>query len=118
MITASWNDVKQKAYGIISQGRVDIYDVNTYSILASVHGYHDIYECYVNNKARVTKDNDIDKANWYCTCDWGGWSNSGNRPHDGADSYGSVKSNNRMCSHAYACYILLQTYRRHYKDFQ
>lgn len=107
---ALWQDVKNKAYDLLSTNAVTINNISTYSILATVKGMHSVYECYVNNKATVTKDNSIDAANWYCTCNWGDWSNTGNRPNDGL--YGSVKSNNRFCSHAYACYLMLQQYRK------
>lgn len=110
--TALWRDVQQKAYRLLTDNDVDIDAVSTYSILCTVHGDNDTYQTYVNNDARVFKDNSISKANWYCTCPWGKWSNTGRRPHDGEDSYGTVKSNNRMCSHAYAAYLMLQQYRK------
>lgn len=110
--TALWRDVQQKAYRLLTDSDVDIDAVSTYSILCTVYGDNDTYQTYVNNDARVFKDNSISKANWYCTCPWGKWSNTGRRPHDGEDSYGTVKSNNRMCSHAYAAYLMLQQYRK------
>lgn len=109
---ASWEDVEQKARRLLSLGKIELMRISTYSLLATVHGDHGDYECYVNRKCRVHKDNPIDEANWYCTCEWGNWSNTGNRPHDGADSYGSVKSNDRFCSHAYACWLMLNQYAR------
>jgi hypothetical protein len=109
---ASWDDIKSKAYDLLNDNRVDIEAISTYSVLCKVHGYHGEYETYVNRKARVYKDNDIDEANFFCTCDWGDISNSGNRPHDGADSSGSVKVNNRFCSHAYAAFMILHEYAK------
>ena len=116
IVTALWSDIQQKAYRLLTDNDVDIDAVSTYSILCTVHGDNDTYQTYVNNDARVYKDNSISKANWYCTCPWGKWSNTGRRPHDGEDSYGTVKSNNRMCSHAYAAYLMLQQYRKVSKE--
>lgn len=116
MITASWNDVQQKAYRLLTSNSVTIDAISTYSILCTVVGDNDTYQTYVNNDSRVYKDNSISKANWYCTCPWGSWSNTGRRPHDGPDSYGTVKSNNRFCSHAYAAYLMLMQYRKLSKE--
>ena len=116
IVTALWSDIQQKAYRLLTDNDVNIDAVSTYSILCTVHGDNDTYQTYVNNDARVYKDNSISKANWYCTCPWGKWSNTGRRPHDGEDSYGTVKSNNRMCSHAYAAYLMLQQYRKVAKE--
>lgn len=115
-ITALWKDVQQKAYRLMQNNDVEIESASTFSILCEVAGDHEIYETYVNNDARVSKNNSISAANWYCTCPWGQWCNTGRRPHDGPDSTGSVKSNNRMCSHAYACYLMLQQYRQFHSD--
>ena len=95
---------------------VEIQSISTYSILCEVAGDTDIYSTYVNNDARVSKDNSVSAANWYCTCPWGQWCNTGRRPHDGPESTGTVKSNNRMCSHAYAGYLMLQQYRKLHAD--
>lgn len=116
IITALWKDVQEKAYRLLSTNCIDIDAISTYSILCTVHGDTDTYQTYVNNEARVTKNNSITKANWFCTCMWGNYSNTGKRPHDGADSYSSVKSNNRFCSHAYAAFLMLQQYRKLSKE--
>lgn len=116
MKIASWNDVQQKAYRLLTSNNVTIDAISTYSILCTVVGDNDTYQTYVNNDSRVYKDNSISKANWYCTCPWGSWSNTGRRPHDGPDSYGTVKSNNRFCSHAYAAYLMLMQYRKLSKE--
>lgn len=116
IVTALWSDVQKKAYRLLTENRVQIDAISTYSILCSVDGDHDSYQTYVNNDARVQKDNSVSKANWYCTCPWGNWSNTGRRPHDGEDSYGTVKSFNRFCSHAYAAYLMLQQYRKLSKE--
>ena len=114
--TALWSDVQQKAYRLLTSNNVTIDAISTYSILCTVVGDNDTYQTYVNNDSRVHKDNSISKANWYCTCPWGEWSNTGRRPHDGPDSYGTVKSNNRFCSHAYAAYLMLMQYRKLSKE--
>ena len=115
-ITADWKDVQQKAYRLLIDSSIECDAISTFSILCTSHGDNGTYQTYVNNKSRVTKDNAPSKANWYCTCPWGEWSNTGRRPHDGEDSYGTVKSNNRMCSHAYAAYLMLQQYRKVSKE--
>ena len=116
MITASWKDIQNKTYDILIHDDVDIIAISTDSILCNVTGDHDTYETYVNNNATVYKDNDIDEANWYCTCPWGEYVNTGKRPHDGQFSSGSVKVYDRFCSHAYAAYLMLQTYRKVHKE--
>lgn len=113
--TATWEDVRQKAYRIVSDNGVDITEISTYSILASVQGDTGVYQVYVNNNAKVNSSNDLESTDWYCTCDWGGWTNTGNRPHDGPNSTGSVLVNDRFCSHAYAAYMVLQAYRKYHK---
>ena len=114
--TALWKDVQQKAYRLMQNNDVEIQSISTYSILCEVAGDTDIHDTYVNNDARVSKDNSVSAANWYCTCPWGQWCNTGRRPHDGPESTGTVKSNNRMCSHAYAAYLMLQQYRKLHAD--
>ena len=116
VILALWKDIQQKAYRLLTSNNVTIDAISTYSILCTVVGDNDTYQTYVNNDSRVHKDNSISKANWYCTCPWGEWSNTGRRPHDGPDSYGTVKSNNRFCSHAYAAYLMLMQYRKLSKE--
>lgn len=112
LVNASWKDVQEKAYRLLSEGKVEVEEISTYSVLCSVTGDNGTYEVYVNNAARVYKDNDIDKTNFFCTCQWGSLVNSGGRPHDGADSTGSVKVYDRFCSHAYAAYLVLNEYRK------
>ena len=114
--TALWKDVQQKAYRLMQNNDIEIQSISTFSILCEVAGDTEIYDTYVNQRVRVNKNNSISAANWFCTCDWGQWCNTGRRPHDGPDSTGSVKSNNRMCSHAYACYLMLQQYRKLHAD--
>ena len=115
-ITADWKDVQQKAYRLLIDNSIECDAISTFSILCTSHGDSGTYQTYVNNKSRVTKDNAPSKANWYCTCPWGKWSNTGKRPHDGPDSTGTVKVQNRFCSHAYAAYLMLYQYRKLHKD--
>lgn len=112
---ATWDDVQQKAYRILSDNGVEIENVSTYSILCKVQGDTGLYETYVNNKAKVNSSNNVDASNWFCTCVWGNWTNKGDRPHDGPNSTGTVTINNRFCSHAYAAYMMLQVYRKQHK---
>ena len=109
---ASWSDVRRKALGLVEDDLVDVYKLNYGSISAQVLGYHGLYDVYVSSRAHVYQGNPVASAFWTCTCDWGQWCNSGHRPHDGPNSTGSVKIQNRFCSHAYAAYTILVTYRR------
>ena len=115
-ITADWKDIQQKAYRLLIDNSIECDAISTFSILCTSHGDNDTYQTYVNNKSRVTKDNAPSKANWYCTCLWGKWCNTGKRPHDGPDSTGTVKVQNRFCSHAYAAYLMLYQYRKLHKE--
>lgn len=112
---ATWNDVRQKAYRIVSANGVEIEQISTYSILCKVQGDHGVYEVYVNNNAKVYSSNDLDDTDWFCSCSWGDWTNTGNRPHDGPNTTGTVIVNDRFCSHAYAAYMVLQAYRKYHK---
>ena len=94
--TATWAEVKEKGLSLLMDfNAVYVKYMNTNHIGASVEGFHGKY------------DNEPSEGWWFCTCEWGQWCNSGHRPHDGPDSTGSVKIQNRFCSHAYACYLLL-----------
>lgn len=109
---ASWKDVREKGMGFVEDDLVDVYGLNFGSIKAQVLGYHDLYDVYVSSRAHVYQGNPVARALWTCTCEWGQWCNSGHRPHDGPLSTGSVKVQNRFCSHAYAAYFILVNYRR------
>ena len=109
---ASWQDVRQKGLSFVEDDLVDVYKMNYGSISTQVLGFHDLYDVYVSSRAHVYQGNPVASALWSCTCEWGQWCNSGHRPHDGPNSTGSVKVQNRFCSHAYAAYTILLTYRR------
>ena len=112
----SWQDVREKGLDLVEQDLVDVYKLNTGSISAQVLGTHGLYDTYVSSKARVYRGNPAPSAFWTCTCEWGQWCNSGHRPHDGPSSTGSVKVQNRFCSHAYACYTILLIYQKSHVD--
>lgn len=114
--TASWNDVVNKGLGFLNNKSVYVKHMNKSHIGAIVNGWHGKYDTYVTKYANLYKRNDWTQGWWFCTCGWGQWCNSGHRPHDGPDSWGSVKVNNRLCSHAYALYRLLYNYRKHGDD--
>ena len=106
--TATWAEVKEKGLSLLMDfNAVYVKYMNTNHIGASVEGFHGKYDTFLLRKAHLTKDNEPSEGFWFCTCEWGQWCNSGHRPHDGPDSTGSVKIQNRFCSHAYACYLLL-----------
>lgn len=108
---ATWSEVKSKGLRLISEDKIEILDMSSYALTCRVQGDHDTYLTYVNKDARVNGPaNPIERGSWFCSCPWGGWCNYGDRPHDGPDSTGSVKTNNRFCSHAYAVYQLLREY--------
>lgn len=105
---ATWEEVKEKGLSLLMDFEaVHVNYKNTNRIVAKVEGYHGNYNTMLLRKAHLTKDNEPSEGYWFCTCEWGQWCNSGHRPHDGPDSTGSVKIQNRFCSHAYACYLLL-----------
>lgn len=104
---ASYDTVKEKGMGFIWDDSVYINICDRGKISGLVDGYTSIYHTFVSKKARLTKNNDPSEGLWFCDCQWGTWCNSGHRPHDGPDSTGSVKIQNRFCSHAYAMYKLL-----------
>lgn len=109
---ADWKDVSEKTRRLLDTNKLTIQELNTHHILTHTQGDHGSYTTYVTERARVHQRNDWTKTVWYCTCDWGQWCNSGERPHDGPLSTGSVKSNNRFCSHAYAAWLLLKQYQK------
>lgn len=109
--TASWQTVQQKGLGFIDTMDIGIKHLKKSYIAGTVQGWHGTYDTYVSRYAHLDRRNDWTKGWWWCTCEWGQWCNSGHRPHDGPDSWGSVKVNNRLCSHAYALYTLLEDYR-------
>lgn len=104
----TWAEVKEKGLSLLMDySAVYVNFMNTNRISAIVEGYHGKYNTALLRKAHLTKDNEPSEGYWFCTCEWGQWCNSGHRPHDGPESTGSVKIQNRFCSHAYACYLLL-----------
>lgn len=113
---ASWQDVKRKGLALLEADLVDVYHLDTGSIAAQVLGDSDLYDTFVSSRARVYRGNPVVDAYWSCTCEWGQWCNSGHRPHDGPASTGSVKVQNRFCSHAYACYVILSNYQKSHVD--
>jgi hypothetical protein len=110
--TSSWQTVQNKGIGFIGSGSVDLKHINKYYAAGMVTGWTGVYDTYVSRWASLTHRNDWTAGWWWCTCEWGQWCNSGHRPHDGPDSWGSVKVNNRLCSHAFALYTLLTKYRK------
>ena len=104
---ASYEAVKQKGMDFIWNDDIYVNRRTGKMITGIVDGWTDIYHTMVTKKARLTKSNDPDSGLWFCDCQWGTWCNSGHRPHDGPESWGSVKIQNRFCSHAYGMYKLL-----------
>lgn len=106
--TASWDDVDDKAERLLISGAYSIRTITDDFIDAVVYGDNGAYDTHVTAEASEWEDNPIELKLWTCTCPWGQWCNSGRRPHDGPLSTGSVKSNNRPCSHAFAMMLLLE----------
>ena len=104
---ASYETVKKKGMDFIWNDDIYVNIANTNRISGIVDGWTGIYHTYVSKSAHLTKDNNPSSGLWFCDCPWGTWCNSGHRPHDGPNSTGSVKIQNRFCSHAYAMYKLL-----------
>ena len=116
MRMGSWKTVQRKGLGLLADENVYVKHLKKSYIAGTVKGWHGKYDTYVSRYAHLDRRNDWTKGWWWCTCEWGQWCNSGHRPHDGPDSWGSVKVNNRLCSHAYAMYTLLEKYRLDHDD--
>ncbi|MBQ1427892.1 MAG: hypothetical protein IIZ04_03430 [Aeriscardovia sp.] len=110
---ATYAQVRAKAHRLLEDSDVEVHKLSHYQCRALVAGDHDLYVTTVTNKARANKSNPVFKDTWFCTCEWGQWCNSGHRPHDGPDSTGSVKIQNRFCSHAYAVFMVLLNFRKY-----
>ena len=92
---AAWKDVRAKAVRLRNAGQVQIEANDNQVILATVMGDNDIYDTIVvrGNHPKTRK-----VSEWTCSCPWGyyAW-----RRHD--------RYFGRMCSHAYAAYMQMQS---------
>lgn len=98
--TADWASVKEKGRRLVSSGRVHVIQKSKYKILAVVTGDTGTYDVYVSDRTRVNKYENNEPSFWDCTCQWGNW------------SFARETFTGRICSHAYAAYLVLQQYRK------
>lgn len=96
MRESAWADVRAKAVRLRHTGCVDVVDEDTKSIMANVQGDHGRYETFVIRQGHLTGNSGI--SEWSCNCEWGHWAFRRKRSFVG-----------RMCSHAYAAYLELQS---------
>ena len=96
--TAAWKDVRKKAMRLKTSGAVHVQDIAPNRIMASVDGDHGTYDVliYKASSNRFTGSNQI--SNWHCACEWGKWAYRRKFTFVG-----------RLCSHAYASYLTMQS---------
>lgn len=100
----SFEDVKNKGRRLLNEHRFNVIEESTYSVLAEVEGDNGTYLTYVNNNLKVNKYTDNKMSYWECTCPWGEWAFS-RETYEG-----------RVCSHAYAMHLYLQSNRRNLRN--
>lgn len=103
MRESAWADVRAKALRLRREGKVDTVDTDTKSIAAMVQGDHGLYETYVIRQGHLTGDSGI--SEWSCQCEWGKHAFLRTRTYVG-----------RLCSHAYAAYLELQSLQHKRKN--
>lgn len=93
---AAWKDVRAKAVRLRREGAINVVDEDVKSIMAYVRGDHGTYETFVIRQGHLSGNSGI--SEWSCSCEWGHWAFKRTRSFVG-----------RMCSHAYAAYLELQS---------
>ncbi|AEQ20989.1 LysM-like protein [Rhodococcus phage E3] len=96
MRQAAWADVREKALRLRRTGCVSVVDEDVKSIMANVQGDHGLYDTFVIRQAHLAGNSSV--SEWSCSCEWGYWAFKRKRSFVG-----------RMCSHAYAAYLELQS---------
>lgn len=96
---AAWKDVAAKARRLRTSGNVSLVAANPRVITTAVEGDNGKYDCLVvrgniaDGSSKVTQ--------WSCTCPWGAWAFKRRHKYVG-----------RLCSHAYASLMELQSLHR------
>ena len=100
--TAAWKDVRKKAMRLKREGHVTVKDIAPTRIMASVVGDHGTYDVLILKGASFGGLNEGNPghsiANWHCGCEWGKWAFRRKFSYVG-----------RLCSHAYASYLTMQS---------
>ena len=91
---AAWSDVRQKAQRIRREGKMDVHDIDSNQIYATVHGDHGDYDVMIVKGG--LGGNSI--TQWTCTCDWGRHAFKRKVLHVG-----------RLCSHGLAGWLEMQS---------
>ena len=100
--TAAWKDVRAKAMRLKRDGHVTVKDLAPNRIMASVVGDHGTYDVLILKNGSFgglgsgTGSHAI--SNWHCACEWGKWAFRRKFTYVG-----------RLCSHAYASYLTMQS---------
>ena len=100
--TAAWKDVRAKAMRLKREGHVTVKDIAPNRIMASVVGDHGTYDVAIFKGGSYGGLNDGNPghaiSNWHCGCEWGKWAFRRKYTYVG-----------RLCSHAYASYLTMQS---------
>jgi len=100
--TAAWKDVRKKAMRLKREGHVTVKDIAPNRIMASVVGDHGTYDVLILKSGSFGGLNDgmpgHSISNWHCGCEWGRWAFRRKFTYVG-----------RLCSHAYASYLTMQS---------
>lgn len=96
--TAAWRDVRAKAMRLKREGHVTVKDMTPGSIMASVVGDNGTYDVVILKGASIGGVEGHSISNWHCGCEWGNWAFKRKLTFVG-----------RLCSHAYASYLTLQS---------
>lgn len=100
--TAAWKDVRKKAMRLKREGNVTVKDIGPNRIMASVIGDHGTYDVVILKNGGFTGLNEgapgHSISNWHCGCEWGKWAFRRKYTYVG-----------RLCSHAYASYLTMQS---------
>jgi hypothetical protein len=93
---AAWKDVAAKARRLRASGQVMTQAANPRVITTIVNGDHDVYDCLIVRGNIVEGDSAV--TQWSCSCPWGQWAFQREHTFVG-----------RLCSHAYASLMELQS---------
>ncbi len=100
--TAAWKDVRKKAMRLKREGHVTVKDLAPNRIMASVVGDNGTYDVLILKAGSFGGLNEGNPghsiANWHCGCEWGRWAFRRKFSYVG-----------RLCSHAYASYLTMQS---------
>ncbi|WP_267716818.1 hypothetical protein [Streptomyces sp. CoH17] len=94
---AAWAQVRTKAVRLRTEGHVHVEEFDPREILAQVRGDHGTYQVKVSRK-HEHENMQHKVSGWTCSCPWGKWAWKRKRKYVG-----------RMCSHAYATYMQMQS---------